>query len=86
MLTPSGLYLLPCRSTTKFWVRPGDIPRLRVALIRHLPVLMLGRVEGGLVQECAGREEDGLEPSLRVSRAALRTGKHVEIYGCLQNK
>lgn len=39
------------RSTTKFWVRPADVPRLTSAILRHLPLLVLGRREGALVEQ-----------------------------------
>lgn len=39
------------RSTTKFWVAPADVPRLRAAIVRHLPLLVYGRPEGALMAE-----------------------------------
>ena len=31
------------RESTKFWLRPGDEMRFKVAMCRHLPVLVFGK-------------------------------------------
>ncbi len=41
--TPSGSLAMACRSTTKFWVDPRDVLRVKAAIVRHLPVLIFGR-------------------------------------------
>jgi SPX domain protein involved in polyphosphate accumulation len=49
-LTASVNALLPLllqftRATTKYWVHPGHVMRLKLALLRHLPLLVYGAAD-----------------------------------------
>jgi SPX domain protein involved in polyphosphate accumulation len=33
------------RATTKYWVHPGHVMRLKLALLRHLPLLVYGAAD-----------------------------------------
>ena len=37
------------RATTKYWVAPEHVMRVQAYVIRHLPLLVFGRPEGGPV-------------------------------------
>jgi hypothetical protein len=44
---PAGLpsLLQFTRATTKYWVHPGHVMRLKLALLRHLPLLVYGAAD-----------------------------------------
>jgi SPX domain protein involved in polyphosphate accumulation len=63
------------RKTTKYWVRAEDVPRLHAAIIRHLPLLVVGRTEGALLEHLAhphGPDADAKPTSTLQVRVALQ--------------
>lgn len=44
------------RATTKYWVHPGHVMRLKLALLRHLPLLVYGAADPVYRGDIASRE------------------------------